>query len=249
MKINFTLLFALSAFTLSFSQTDIKKTEKRSAMETPIKYESTNIEIDIRAVECVWESNFSNAGDWETDHDSDDCSLDWQIGQNLECTGSYPITAIESANGYYAMLDSDAYGGEEGGTEVEDSWLTMSSPVDCSGLDNVIVEFDTWYRSYNSERCFLVVSTDGTFPTDLSPTTEADPANGIYEIFPDVSNDVGADLGDNPSTRRINISESAGGHPKFGSDSIGLVHGAMLGLLTEFVLLSNLLMTLNFLTD
>ena len=52
------------------------------------------------------------------------------------------------------MLDSDAYGGEEGGTEVEDSWLTMSSPVDCSGLDNVIVEFDTWYRSYNSERCF-----------------------------------------------------------------------------------------------
>ena len=61
---------------------------------------------------------------------------------------------------------------------------------------------------------FLVVSTDGTFPTDLSPTTEADPANGIYEIFPDVSNDVGADLGDNPSTRRINISESAGGQPQ-----------------------------------
>jgi hypothetical protein len=214
MKINFTLLFALSVFTLSLSQTDIKKTEKRSAMEAPIKYESTNVEIDMRAVECIWESDFSNAGDWDTDHDPADCALDWQIGQNLECAGSYPITAIESANGYYAMLDSDAYGGEEGGTEVEDSWLTMSSPVDCSGLDNVIVEFDTWYRSYNSERCFLVVSTDGTFPTDLSPTTEADPANGIYEIFPDVSNDVGADLGDNPSTRRINISESAGGQPQ-----------------------------------
>ena len=214
MKINFTLLFALSAFTLSFAQSDIKKTEKRSAMETPIKYESSNIEIDNRAVECIWESDFSNAGDWDIEHDPADCSLDWQIGQNLECSGFYPITAIESANGYYAMLDSDAYGGEEGGTEVEDSWLTMSTPVDCSGLDNVIVEFDTWYRSYNDERCFLVVSTDGTFPTDLSPTTEADPANGIYEIFPDVSNDVGADLGDNPSTRRINISESAGGQPQ-----------------------------------
>ena len=25
------------------------------------------------------------------------------------------------------MLDSDAYGGEEGGTEVEDSWLTMAT--------------------------------------------------------------------------------------------------------------------------
>ena len=66
----------------------------------------------------------------------------------------YPFNAVESANGYYAMLDSDNYGGEEGGTEVEDSWMTMSNPVDCSNTPNVIVEMDTWYRSYNSEKCF-----------------------------------------------------------------------------------------------
>ena len=39
----------------------------------------------------------------------------------------------------------------------------------------------------NLERCFLVVSTDGTFPTNLDPTTTANPAEGIYEIFPDLS--------------------------------------------------------------
>ena len=30
------------------------------------------------------------------------------------------------------------YGGEEGGTETEDAWLTMANAVDCSGYDNVI---------------------------------------------------------------------------------------------------------------
>ena len=36
------------------------------------------------------------------------------------------------------MLDSDEYGGEEGGTEVEDSWLTMANPVDLSNFQNVV---------------------------------------------------------------------------------------------------------------
>ena len=45
-------------------------------MEAPIKYESTNIEIDIRAVECIWESDFSNAGDWDIEHDPADCALE-----------------------------------------------------------------------------------------------------------------------------------------------------------------------------
>ena len=209
MKRIITLLFAFAIISLSFAQTNANVKVKRMAKEASIT-PNQNVSIEPRSVECVWESDFSNASDWDTDHDSSDCSLDWQIGQNLECTGFYPIAPIESTNGYYALLDSDAYGGEEGGTETEDSWLTMANPVDCSGLDNVIVEFDTWYQSYNLERCFIVVSTDGTFPTDLSPTTEADPANGIFEAFPGISGDVQANTG-NPSTTRVNISEAAGG--------------------------------------
>ena len=210
MKRIITLFFALATISLSFAQTNTTKKAKRSVKEASIKSTPTNVVIENRAVECIWESDFTNADDWDLDHDSNDCSLDWEIGQNLECGGFYPIPAIESTDGYYAMLDSDEYGGEEGGTEQEDSWLTMANSIDCSGLDNVIVEFDTWYQSYNSERCFIVVSTDGTFPTDLSPTTEADPANGIFEAFPGISGDVQANTG-NPSTTRINISEAAGG--------------------------------------
>ena len=211
MKRIITLFFALATISLSFAQSNANSKVKRSAQEAKVTQNNIESTIESRAVDCLWESDFSNASDWTIDHDASDCSLDWEIGENLECTGFFPMTSIESENGFYAMLDSDAYGGEEGGTDVEDSWLTMANPVDLSNVPNVIVEMDTWYRSYNSEKCFLVVSTDGTFPTDLTPATEADPANGIYEIFPNVSNDVGADLGDNPSTTRINISEAAGG--------------------------------------
>ena len=76
------------------------------------------------------------------------CDLDWQIGTN-SCTGFYPINDIESttaANGW-AMIDSDAYGGQTGGTEMEDCWLTMANPVDLNGYPNVNVEFECQYRS------------------------------------------------------------------------------------------------------
>ena len=149
MKRIFTLLLALIALSFSFAQSNAKVKVKRSAQEAPINLGQTNVNIEPRSVDCIWESDFSNANDWNIAHDASDCSLDWEIGQNLECGGSYPIASVESANGYYAMLDSDEYGGDEGGTEVEDSWLTMATSVDCSNFDNVIVEFDTWYRSYN----------------------------------------------------------------------------------------------------
>ena len=210
MKRIITLFFALATISLSFAQTNVTKEAKRSVKEPSIKSTPSNITIEDRAAECIWESDFTDASDWNIAHDATDCSLDWEIGQNLETGGFFQIPAIESTDGYYAMIDSDEYGGEEGGTEQEDSWLTMANPVDCSGLDNVVVEFDTWYQSYNSERCFIVVSTDGTFPTDLSPTTESDPANGIFEIFPGISGDVQAST-ENPETISINISEAAGG--------------------------------------
>ena len=212
MKRIITLFFALATISFSFAQSNAntKAVKKRSAQETTITLGQENTNMEPRSIDCIWESDFSNASDWNTEHDSNDCSLDWEIGQNLSCGGLYQIATIESENGYYAMLDSDEYGGDEGGTEVEDSWLTMADPVDCSGFDNVVVEIDTWYQSYNSEKCFLVVSTDGEFPDDLTPETEANPAQGIYELFPDISGDVQANTG-NPATLRFNISEAAGG--------------------------------------
>ena len=47
-------------------------------------------------LECIWESDFSDPSDWVIDHDASDCSLDWEIGQNLECGGFYAIDPIIS---------------------------------------------------------------------------------------------------------------------------------------------------------
>ena len=211
MKQIITLFFAFAIISFSFAQSDANIKVKRTAKESTINLGQVDVNIEPRSVDCIWESDFSNSSDWVLDHDAADCSLDWEIGENLECGGFYPISPIESANGFYAMVDSDQYGGEEGGTETEDAWLTMANAVDCSSYENVIVEFDTWYRSFTYEKCWLVVSNDGTFPTDLTPASEADPANGIYEIFPGISGDGGAEVASNPTTQRINISEAAGG--------------------------------------
>ena len=211
MKQIITLFFAFAIISFSFAQSDANIKVKRTAKESTINLGQVDVNIEPRSVDCIWESDFSNSSDWVLDHDAADCSLDWEIGENLECGGFYPISPIESANGFYAMVDSDEYGGEEGGTETEDAWLTMANAVDCSSYENVIVEFDTWYRSFTYEKCWLVVSNDGTFPTDLTPDSEADPTNGIYEIFPGISGDLGAEVASNPTTQRINISEAAGG--------------------------------------
>ena len=87
------------------------------------------------------------------------------------------------------MVDSDNYGGATGGNEVEDSWLTMAAPVDLSTYPNVIIEFETYYRSYSYEKPFIVVGIgDGagnvTWPTDLNPDYDETTNPNVYAAFP-----------------------------------------------------------------
>ena len=154
-----------------------------------------------------WTDDFSNAANWVIDHDPTACALDWQIGSN-SCTGSYPINDIVStsaANGW-AMIDSDSYGGVTGGTEVEDCWLTMANPVDLNGYPYVTLEFETQYRSYNSEQCYIVVGIgDGsgnvTWP-DLTPTTDISTMTNVFALFQGFSS---GDATTNPQIVKLNI--------------------------------------------
>ena len=167
--------------------------------------------IFINAQLALYSNTFSSAGDWVIGHDASACNLDWQIGAGLSCTGSYPIQDIVSttASDGYALIDSDAYGGATGGTEVEDSWITMANPVDLNGYPNVVVEFETNYRSYNSEKPFIVIGIgDGTgnvvWP-DLDPTTDISTISNVFEAFP------GFGTGDettNPELIQVNISSA-----------------------------------------
>ena len=119
----------------------------------------------------IWSDDFSDASTWVIDHDASACDLDWQIGVGLAPSGSYAIDAIASTtydNGS-AMVDSDLYGGAEGGSDVEDSWITTASSIDLSASPNVVLQFETWYKKYNSETCFIVTSTNNNDWPELTP--------------------------------------------------------------------------------
>ena len=132
--------------------------------------------------------------------------MDWQIGQ-IDCAGSYPIASIlsTSASDGWAVVDSDAYGGATGGSEVEDSWLTMANPVDLSSYTNVVVEFETQYRRYNYEQPYIVVGIgDGagnvTWP-DLDPDTDISALTNVFKPL-DVPNSTATA---NPELIQVNI--------------------------------------------
>ena len=162
---------------------------------------------------AIWSDDFSDASTWVAGHDASACDLDWEIGVGLAASGSYAIAAIASTtydNGC-AMIDSDLYGGEEGGSDVEDSWITTANAIDLSANSNVVLQFETWYRSYNSERCFIVTSTNNTDWPDLTPDFDASTNSNVYEAFPGISGTAGQEMPSNPTEWRLNISPSAGG--------------------------------------
>ena len=157
---------------------------------------------------AIWSDDFSDASTWVIDHDASACDLDWQIGIGLAPSGSYAIAAMASTtyeNGS-AMIDSDLYGGAEGGTDVEDSWITTANPIDLSANSNVVLQFETWYKKYNSETCFIVTSTNNTDWPDLTPDFDATTNTNVYEAFPGVD-----EMPSNPTEWRLNISPSTGG--------------------------------------
>ena len=208
MKKIYLLLFCLTSNFIISSQSaktlnELKNFEYLNSPSKPL----------IRTLQksILYSNTFSSAGDWVIGHDASACNLDWQIGAGLSCTGSYPIQDIVSttASDGYALIDSDAYGGANGGSEVEDSWITMASPVNLNGYPNVVVEFETNYRSYNSEKPFIVIGIgDGTgnvvWP-DLDPTTDISTISNVFEAFP------GFGTGDettNPELIQVNISSA-----------------------------------------
>ena len=163
----------------------------------------------------IWSDDFSDPANWVIDHDATACDLDWQIG-SYSCQGSYPsadILSTSAANGW-AMIDSDFYGGATGGSEVEDSWLTMANPVDLNGYTDVNIEFETNYRSFNSEVCYVVVGVgDGagnvTWP-DLDPSSSANAsallADNAFMPFPNLA--AGGYTSNNPQLMSVNISSA-----------------------------------------
>ena len=83
--------------------------------------------------DCIFSDDFSNPSTWTTGYDPSACSRvgNWNRIINWRILSNSTIESTTADNGY-AMVDSDEYGGEEGGTETEDSWFTTASPINLS---------------------------------------------------------------------------------------------------------------------
>lgn len=156
----------------------------------------------------VWSDDFSSASTWTLGHDTATCSLDWEIGIGLSNGGDFPIDNIYSttaANGF-AMLDSDEYGLETGGTDLENAWITTSVPIDLSDAAHVILEFESYYYKWANEECFVVVSTSNTNWPALSPDYDASQDSSVFIVWPGMSVQ---DPVANPTHISLDISEIA----------------------------------------
>jgi hypothetical protein len=212
MKNIYTAFFLSLTFNLAIGQQALLPANK----QVPQSYERSDRPVTntLRGGggSAIWSDDFSDPSTWVIDHDPTASSLDWEIGPNLGCGGFYPIDTINSttqANGY-AMVDSDEYGGESGTGEVEDSWITTAASIDLSGQNNVVLQFESQYFKYNAEECYVVISTNNTDWPDLDPYTDISGMPNVYYAWPGLNE---SEEVDNPTTREINISASAGGQP------------------------------------
>lgn len=156
----------------------------------------------------LWEDDFSNVGNWTLGYDVPDLALNWQIGVGLVNAGSYPTAPVNSpsAGNGYAMLDSDGFNNSTGVAEA--SHMTNVTPFSTLGYPNVVLEFETFYRKWTNEECYIVVSTNNTDWPVLTPqSTDGGPIPNVYEAFPGMA--VQAVI-QNPTRVRINISDYAG---------------------------------------
>jgi hypothetical protein len=158
----------------------------------------------------LWEDDFSDPSVWTVGHDGN-LELDWQIGVGLTNSGSYPTAPVNSptAGNGYAMLDSDGFNNNTGVPEA--SHMT-AGPFSTDGYPNVVLEFQTFYRKWTNEECYIVVSTNNTDWVPLTPqSTDGGPLPNVYEVFPGMA--VQAVI-QNPTRVRINISQYAGNQPQ-----------------------------------
>ena len=158
----------------------------------------------------LWQDDFSVPANWTTEV-AGFPDVQWEIGVGLESIGQYGTPAIQSttANNGYAMVCSDC-GLNEDGSDYEKNYLTTASPINLSGYPNVILEFQTMYRRFSNEQCYIAISTDGvTWPQPPGDTATVGLPNGLYPVWEsgELVNGIAVP---NPSIERINISSSAG---------------------------------------
>ncbi len=201
-------LLTLSAFVVSTVFAQEALIEKMQLLEKVTNTTQSAKSLRSGASTSIWSDDFSDASKWTLRH-ATTCELDWKIGAELVNRGNYPtptITSTTAANGY-AMIDSDEYAQAQP-NDVQSAWITNATPIDLSANQNVLLQFETQYRKFES-KCFVVTSTNNTDWPDLNVNFDASTNENVYELFQEIN--VNEMVKSNPALIEINISPSAGG--------------------------------------
>lgn len=171
---------------------------------------SHNSPVNRGGAAALWSDDFSNASTWVLDYALGAPALNWQIGIGLTNTGSFPTNPVASttASNGYAMLDSDGFANQN---LTESSYMTTANPIDLSQVDRVVLQFESFYRRWTDEECYIVISTNNTDWPALTPATDISGLPNVFKAWPGMA--VQAVI-DNPTLVRINISEAAGNEPQ-----------------------------------
>lgn len=182
--------------------------------------------------EVFYTNDFSDCNDWVIDDAFSNGytefveGLDFECGIGLAPTGFAPIDPLASttADNGFMMVDSDLFGGEEGGTGIENNWFQSANPIDCSAYPYVSISFETFYRMWDggssdgNEYCLVEVSRDGVTWPDVTTFEVADgfvdfgdgdgAVQARWEVWPDMATQ---DPVDNPTIKSFDITAAAGG--------------------------------------
>lgn len=219
MKKIYTIAIAFALVSSSmFAQSTNNEVEALIQEKTPyIQVENTNVVKESKDYQKdlqvdLWTDDFSDSDTWTVGHGANDLDMDWEVGVGLTNQGDYPsgpLTSTTADNGY-AMLDSDYYGATGAGAN-ENSWLTTADSIDLSADLYVVLEFESYYRAFNSDACFVVISTDNMDWPTLDYGFDASTNDNVFHVHSEVGSNESTV---NPATVRLNISEIAGGQDK-----------------------------------
>jgi Secretion system C-terminal sorting domain len=179
---------ALSIGTLSFGQSKVQNTIPFKTQEGFEAVKSaTNFNAQDKAT-VLYTDDFSNASLWSMTGGS---PTNWTIGVSASGAGGFPLADLLSTSGApFALFDSD--GVNAGG--FQDAAISLIAPINCTGFPSISVEFENYFRPFNTTLIYVEVSNDN-INWDQYQVHGSVPSNGATA---------------NPETTVVNISATAG---------------------------------------
>lgn len=223
----FAVLFAGSSIAQYVTQ---PAAASRDAIMQRSKADGPGHNAEVNRSTVFWTNTFADCSDWEIDNAYANGftqfvqGLDWVCGVGLAPTGPAAIAALNStsASDGYMMVDSDDFGGEEGGSGIENCWFQNVDAIDCSGQPFVSVRFENQYYKWDggnddgNEKCLVEVSRDGVTWPSVDTWDESNgfvdygdgPVQARWECFPSLGTQ---DPVTNPTVLVFDITGVAGG--------------------------------------